>query len=210
MAAAPDLAPIGALIGEPSRAAILSELMDGRALTATELATRAGVSPATASVHLAKLVSGGLLAVEPSGRHRYFRLARPRVARALETLAGLTPRVPAASSGGPPTDDIRFARTCYDHLAGWLGVGIRNALVEKGFLLPAGSEFRLTRKGDAWMAAFGVDVAAVRSGRRSFARGASTGVNAGTTSPERSAGPFWGGFSGADGSSGGPGSGRLS
>lgn len=166
--AAPDLAPIGALVGEPARAAMLAELMDGRALTATELATRAGVSGATASVHLAKLVAAGLLRVEPQGRHRYFRLAGRRVARALETLAGLA--TPVEAPRDAVLEDIRFARTCYDHLAGWLGVAVEEALVSERLLAREDSGYRVTARGETWMSRFGVDLAAARGVRRSFAR----------------------------------------
>jgi DNA-binding transcriptional ArsR family regulator len=163
----PDLSPIGALVGEKTRATMLAELLDGRALTATELATRAGVSPATASVHLSKLVEGGLLALDKQGRHRYFRLARREVARALETLAGLDPRPPARR---PVPHDLRFARTCYDHLAGWLGVAVKEALVTRAFLEGRGAELDATPRGETWLRSFGVDVAAARAARRSFAR----------------------------------------
>lgn len=167
MAAPPNLAAIARLIGEPARATILSELLDGRALTATELATRAGVMPATASVHLARLVSGGLLAVEPQGRHRYFRLAGRDVARVLERLAGL---VPAARIRPEPLDEIRFARSCYDHLAGWLGVALRDALLRRQLLRADGAEHRVTTRGGEWLASLGIDLEAVGESRRSFAR----------------------------------------
>jgi DNA-binding transcriptional ArsR family regulator len=167
MASLPNLAPIGALVGDQARATMLTELMHGRALTATELAARAGVSSATASVHLAKLVAAGLLAVEPQGRHRYFRLAGRHVARALETLAGLAP---PAREELAPADDIRLARTCYDHLAGWLGVAVKEALVKERLLAIEGSEIRVTARGETWLGEIGVDVAAAREARRSFAR----------------------------------------
>ena len=166
---APNLAPFGALIGERARATMLAELLDGRALTATELAARAGVTPATASVHLARLVGGGLLAVEPQGRHRYFRLKSRRVARALESLAALATTPAAGRPRGVP-NELRFARTCYDHLAGRLGVALENALVRQRLLAPEGPVYRVTRGGAAWLEAFGVDVAAARQSRRAFAR----------------------------------------
>lgn len=170
VAAAPNLAPLGALIGERSRATMLAELLGGRALTATELATRAGVTPATASVHLARLVGGGLLVVEPQGRHRYFRLKNRQVASALESLAVLAASPAAGDSPGRVPAELRFARTCYDHLAGWLGVALENALVERRLLDPEGPVYRVTRKGAVWLDAFGVDVAAARQARRAFAR----------------------------------------
>ncbi len=167
----PHFAPIAALIAEPPRAVMLAELLGGRALTATELAAGAEVAPSTASAHLAKLVAGSLLSVEVQGRHRYYRLAGREVARALETLGVLV---------GPPLGEdpferaalheLRFARTCYDHLAGQLGVAMRCALLERGILREDGVEHRVTGRGEAWFAAFGVDLQAARRARRSFAR----------------------------------------
>ena len=120
-------------MGEPARAAVLVALAGGRALAASTLAAEAGVASSTLSGHLARLVDGGLLRVEPSGRHRYFRLARPEVAEAVEALARLAPtRPPRLLRPGSYAEAIRRARTCYDHLAGRLGVAICDALVENG------------------------------------------------------------------------------
>ena len=168
--AQPNIAPTARLIGEPTRAAILTALLDGRALTATELAARAGVTPPTASAHLAKLVAGGLLALEVQGRHRYFRLANGEVASALEALGGLSR--PALGEWPPEAalpSGIRFARTCYDHLAGWLGVALRDALLAQGVLREVGAEHVVTPDGARWFAAFGVDLGLVRGRRRPFA-----------------------------------------
>lgn len=172
MAAFPDLAPIGALIGDRTRAAILSELFDGRALTAGELAARARVAPPTASGHLAKLVAGGLLEVVSQGRHRYYRLAGPRVATALETLAALAPGAAAPDDAfdREVLGGLRFARSCYRHLAGRVGVDVRDRLLELDLLRPDGAEHRVTAAGEAWFADLGVDVAAARAARRAFAR----------------------------------------
>lgn len=167
----PDVATLAALIGEPARAAMLLELMTGRALTASELAARADVSPSTASEHLARLVDGGLLTREAQGRHRYYRLATPRVARVLESLATLARPAPAPA---PPShelhQDFRFARTCYDHLAGRLGVMVMDALLGRGILAEQDGGYRVTRGGQAWFAAFGIDVEQLRRARRAFAR----------------------------------------
>jgi len=121
MGGEPDVASVAALIGDPSRAAMLAALVDGRALPAGELAAAAGLSLSGASAHLARLTEGGLLTMEREGRHRYYRLAGPQVASALEGLALLAvrPRRPRAPS--PATEALRRARTCYDHLAGELG-----------------------------------------------------------------------------------------
>ncbi len=171
MTGSADLGLVGSLVGDRARATILTELLDGRALTAMELAARAGVTPATASVHLARLLDGGLLAVLPQGRHRYFRLRSREVARALETLAGLAPRPAARGHSGPGRPgELRFARTCYDHLAGWLGVAFENTLVDRKLLQPDGSAYRVTPKGSAWLVSFGVDAHAARQARRSFLR----------------------------------------
>lgn len=118
----PDVARVAALIGDPARAAMLSALMDGGALTASELALEAGVAPPTASGHLARLREGGLLAEAKQGRSRYYRLAAPDVAAALEALMGLAARGPSRARPGPKDPALRRARLCYDHLAGEAGV----------------------------------------------------------------------------------------
>jgi DNA-binding transcriptional ArsR family regulator len=170
-----DLATAAALIGDPGRAAMLAALLDRRALPAGELARLARVAPATASEHLRKLVRGGLLAVESHGRHRYFRLAGPAVARVLESLALVAPpRTAGSAREAFLAKGIRFARTCYDHLAGRLGVLVADALVarqaltldERG-LIPGADVVPVFQK-------LGVDVAEVteraRRSRRPVAR----------------------------------------
>jgi DNA-binding transcriptional ArsR family regulator len=135
MAADTDLAPVGALIGDPGRARVLRALTDGRELPASVLAAEAGVAPSTASVHLQKLVDGGLVVAERHGRHRYFRLAGPDVARALEALARIAPDAPVRSlREGTRAQAVRAARTCYDHLAGRLGVALMTGFVDRGVL----------------------------------------------------------------------------
>ena len=171
VASFPALAPIGSLIGDPTRAAMLADLLDGRALTAGELAARAGVTASTASSHLSKLVEGGLLDMISQGRHRYYRLAGPQVAGALEALAGLTP--PPAAPGlfeREVLSGLRFARTCYGHLAGRLGVALRDHLLEMNLIRAAGIEHEVTLAGESWFAGLGVEVATARRSRRSFAR----------------------------------------
>jgi DNA-binding transcriptional ArsR family regulator len=161
-----------ALIGDPARAAMLLALLDGRALPATQLAWIAGVSPQAASNHLAKLADGGLVAVSPQGRHRYYRLAGAEVAQALEALARLapTPR-PLAPPLSPKARRLREARTCYDHLAGRLGVALADALEREGLVAADGPErYRLTPSGAARFAELGVELAGVRAGRRGLAR----------------------------------------
>ena len=131
-----DIAAVAALMGEPARAAVLIALADGRALAASTLAAEAGVAPSTLSGHLTRLVEGGLVTIEPSGRHRYVRLSGPRVADAIEALARISPTRPVRSlRQATHADAIRRARTCYDHVAGRLGVAICDALVDTGVLL---------------------------------------------------------------------------
>ena len=160
------------LIADPARAAMLIALTDGRALPAGELAYAANVTAQTASFHLAKLLAGGLLAVETEGRHRYYRLAGSDVAQVLEHLAALRPseavrRKPLSREG----QNLRFARCCYDHIAGQLGVAVTSALQERGFISPAaGKQFLVTPSGREWFRDMGLDVAALKPTRRGLAR----------------------------------------
>lgn len=127
-----DIAVVGALLGDPGRCRMLLALDDGRALPASRLAAEAGISPATASSHLAKLVSAGLLAVEPKGRNRYYRLAGPQVGRLIEILIQLAPAAPVRSlRQGTRAAALRNARSCYDHLAGRLGVALMAVMIER-------------------------------------------------------------------------------
>ena len=148
MKAGPNISHIASLVGDPARANMLTALMSGKALTATELAHEAGVMPQTASTHLAKLEAGGLIVTEKQGRHRYFQLSGADVADVLEGLMGL-----AARSGhlrtrtGPRDPALRRARVCYDHLAGELGVGLYDGLHRRGYLDAAEGGVALTPKG---------------------------------------------------------------
>ncbi len=153
MVSTADIATIATLVGDPARAAMLQALMDGRALTAAELARTAGITPQTASGHLSRLVAAGLLRVEPQGRHRYHRLGSPAIARMLEGIMQVAAdAAPAARPvrTGPRDLALRTARTCYDHLAGRLGVALAGSLVaaghldlgdDAGILTPAGTDF---------------------------------------------------------------------
>jgi DNA-binding transcriptional ArsR family regulator len=166
-----DIAAPAALIGEHARAALIVALTEAHALAASELARLAGVSNATASVHLAKLVEGGLLAVEPRGRHRYYRLARPEVARAVEALAAVAPSPPARSLREAIVGEaIRAARTCYDHLAGRLGVAIAEALLRGRWIRGANGTFEPTPKGRKAFADLGIDVTELERSRRALLR----------------------------------------
>lgn len=167
----PYLAEIAQLMGDPARANMLQALMDGRALTAKELAYLAGVAPQTASGHLARLMQGGLLAVAVQGRHRYYRLSGAEVATAVEglmVLAGAQPtsrRLPSRIS-----EELARARTCYDHFAGRLGIGLHDALVEGGHLSVADGGYGLTQSGAAVFATLGIDAAGAGKGRRAALR----------------------------------------
>ncbi|MEH6631791.1 MAG: winged helix-turn-helix domain-containing protein [Halopseudomonas aestusnigri] len=162
---------IGALIGSPARALMLTELFDGRALTATELASVAGVSPATASEHLGLLLSGGFVTREKSGRHQYYRLASADIASALEQLVMQTAHV---NTGAHPVKrsrtPIQNARMCYDHVAGQLGVSIADALVQKGALIALGSDYELTSKGETLFEELGISITDLKKSNRLFAR----------------------------------------
>ena len=167
----PHIAEIAALIGDPGRANILTALLDGRALTATELAYAAGVTPQTASAHLAKLADSGLLAPEKQGRHRYFRLATPQVARMLESIMAVAEAGPARYrphwKGG---DALRTARTCFDHLAGRAAVAMADALVERGHVELGEDGGVVTASGVDLLTAFGVDLEDARRRRRAFCK----------------------------------------
>jgi DNA-binding transcriptional ArsR family regulator len=167
----PDIAGLAALIGDPARANILSALMAGLALTAGELAGEAGVTPQTASGHLARLVAAGLLLVEVQGRHRYYRIAGPDVAEALETLLVLAERTGRVRARPGPRDEaLRAARRCYDHLAGTAGVALYDALVSGGDLVAAPDGLATSAAGRARFAAFGIDMAALEGRRRPVCR----------------------------------------
>lgn len=171
MPADPNFAHTAALIGDPTRATILAALLGGKALTASELAHRAGVSPQTASMHLARLLDGGLVRVAAAGRHRYYQLASAQVAQVLETLAGIAPPARVTSlRQSESARAIRFARTCYDHLAGTVGVALTERLVECAILTQSGETYQVTASGMGWLAEHGVDVAHVMHGRRGAAR----------------------------------------
>jgi DNA-binding transcriptional ArsR family regulator len=151
-----DIAAAAALLSEPARVSIVSALMDGQARPATELARIARVSPSTGSEHLALLTRGGLLRVEQHGRHRYHRLASDLVARAFESLSLLTTRPERIPSIDPGDAAFRRARTCYRHLAGELGVGLVDAMIERRWLRREGTRYTLTGTGQRSGATLGL------------------------------------------------------
>ena len=163
-----QIAEIGLLVGEPARAAILTALMDGQALTASELARCAGVTPQTASSHLARLTAAKLLKVEKQGRHRYHRLASADIARMLEGIMQIASvGVPATRKivVGPRDEALRKARTCYDHFAGQLGVAIAEALQAAGAIEFDDDSGLLTSKGLKLLDRHGIELE--QTGRRS-------------------------------------------
>ena len=166
-----DVAAAAALLGDATRASFLLALTEAEALPASELAARAGVSNSSASLQLAKLVAAGLLTTERQGRHRYYRLASPQVAQAIEALALIAP--PKAVRSLHEADRaaaVRAARTCYDHLAGALGVTLLDALLDRRLLVPADGSADVTPRGERFFDAIGVDLATARRARRPLAR----------------------------------------
>jgi len=171
MSNAPQIAEVAALVGDPARANMLCALLGGRALTATELAYAAGVSPQTTSGHLGKLFSARLVVLMKQGRHRYYRLAGPHVAQMLESIMSV-------ALSGPPRfqpkskldDELRRARTCYDHIAGRLGVGLAERLCAREFVVLGDEAGEVTPSGMAFLDKLGVDLKAARAKRRVFCR----------------------------------------
>lgn len=170
----PGLSRIGALLSDPGRAAMLWSLMGGSARPAGELTVIAGLSPSAASAHLSKLSEGGLLTLEVRGRHRYYRIASPEIAAAIEALAHLAqesaharPTTPAPARTVPV--EMRYARTCYDHMAGELAVRVFDHLLARGWLIDEGGNVEATAAGSAVLSGWGIDVGAQRARKRRFA-----------------------------------------
>ena len=185
-----NIAALGALLSDPRRCRVLLALADGRALPASVLASEAGVAFSTASEHLGKLLDAQLVRVESHGRHRYYSLAGPHVARLLETLAQYAPAAPVRSlKEGTRAHSVRQARYCYDHLGGRLAVGLMDALLEREVIIGGDGQFdpvqarddrlaapgrdvdyRLSDHGATWLREFGVHIDAIRAGRRPLIR----------------------------------------
>jgi DNA-binding transcriptional ArsR family regulator len=167
----PNIARIAGLVGDPARAEILTALMTGQALTATELVGVAGLTKQTVSGHLAKLVDAQLLSVEHQGRHRYFRLADPDVAHLLESLMGIAFRTGAVRVRSSPREPaLRRARVCYDHLAGDLGVAAMDSLVERRMLRVADGAPELTRRGREFCVELGIALEPLSRQKRPLCR----------------------------------------
>ena len=165
-----DIAAIAALVGDPARANMLCALLDGRALTASELAYAAHVTPQTASGHLGKLARASLIVPAQQGRHRYFKLAGRHVAAMIESISAVTAIAPPRLRAIRIDDAMRQARMCYDHLAGRLGVTLADALREHGHVEFAEDGGVVTPSGEAFFAKFGIDLSASRQSRRVFCR----------------------------------------
>lgn len=171
MLADADLATVAALMGHRTRASILLALLGGAPLSASELAERARASAPLASSHLAKLLEGGMLRVDPRGRNRYYRLADREIARAIEALLAIAPQQAATSlRESSQGQALRQARTCYDHLAGELGVAVTDALRRRRLLTVGDDGYSVTRVGRSSLQELGVDVESLVAKRRPLTR----------------------------------------
>lgn len=167
MDAEPDLGRLARTIGDPTRMRMLTLLMEGRAHTAKELAHGTGVTPATATAHLRKLLDDALVVSVAQGRHKYFRFASPAVARCIESLLAIAPPAPPVPTGRLPA--LHRARFCYDHLAGRTATQLMAVLLREKTLRPAPEGFAVTGRGQRRFAALGIDVTALAGTRRRFA-----------------------------------------
>lgn len=166
-----EIAYITSLIGDPVRTKILWTLLDGRAYTATELTICADTSPQNISMHLGKLIQANLLVAEPQGRHKYYRFSRPEVAYAIEAIGNLIPDEKHRKIVGNTNNAaIKHCRTCYDHLAGEVGVSITAELIQQKFIEPEGKTYLVTEKGSAFFSEFDIDTDELKKSRRIFAK----------------------------------------
>lgn len=157
------------LLSEPSRSIMLTYMLDGRFHTSGELARAAGITPQTASFHLKKLEGAGFLGQTKQGRHCYYGLKDPAIAKVIESLLTITPTAQVSSLKQAAEDQaICYARTCYDHLAGSLGILVANALVDSGYVIQDRDQFNLTANGEIFFSNFGIDVETARRKRRSL------------------------------------------
>lgn len=170
-----NIAEIGALVGDPARANMLEALMDRRALTAKELAARAGITPQTASGHLSKMKTAGLITMEQHGRHHYHSLASAEIARMLESMQLVASAQNMKHAGrtirtGPRDAEMRIARGCYDHMAGHLAVSLTDAMLDRGQIEFYGDGGRVTDMGKVFLENFGIDIATTAHTKRVFCR----------------------------------------
>lgn len=170
MNANPNVSMIATLVSEASRAAILTVLLDGRFHPASELAYMAGIKPQTASFHLTKMVNVDIITVEKQGRHRYYRIQNQEVAQIMESFLALAPPVEIKSLRQASEDKgMRFARTCYDHLAGNLGVQLTDSLMKIDAIYEEKDGYVVTAKGEAFFTDFQINLKRIKKKRRSFA-----------------------------------------
>jgi len=165
-----EMAFVAGAIADPTRGRMLMSLMRGQALTATELALDGGVTPSTASSHLTRLIEAGLVSVARQGRHRYFRIARPEVAEMLEGMANLASSCGRGIVTGPRDPALRYARVCYDHLAGEAAVRLLERLREHQLLVGDDDSLGLSPRGEKWATTLGIDLSALRTRRRMLCR----------------------------------------
>jgi DNA-binding transcriptional ArsR family regulator len=171
MITGPIIAEIAALIGDPARATMVSALLDGGALTASELASAARITPQTASTHLAKLTEAGLLTMARKGRHRHFRLASPAVEDMIDGIVAVAlAKRPRYRPLSRPARALDAARICFDHLAGRLSVDVTDSLVGREYLVPDGEAAEITRAGARFLTGFGIELPALRATRRRLCR----------------------------------------
>ncbi|QLG44698.1 ArsR/SmtB family transcription factor [Costertonia aggregata] len=161
---------VTSLLCEPSRAKILWNLLDGRAYTASELALTADLSASSVSNHLSKLLKGNIVKVDVQGRHRYFSFANAEVAYVVESLASLANKSSATTLDEPPKIGVRYCRTCYDHLAGYVGVKMTDTLVERGFLIPSENIYSVTETGWKWLSLLDISKVSFVESRRPLTR----------------------------------------
>jgi DNA-binding transcriptional ArsR family regulator len=159
---------IASLIGDPTRAVIMWTLLDGKAFTATELAIAANTSPQNMSMHLAKLLEADLLCVEKQGRHKYYRFSSKETAYAIEAMASLIPPTFSEKKNSEKRSPIKHCRTCYDHLAGKIGVAVAESLLEQKIIVDSDNKFEISREGAKWFSDFGIDLEEIKKQRRLF------------------------------------------
>jgi DNA-binding transcriptional ArsR family regulator len=166
------ISSLGYLLADPGRSAMLLALLEGRALPAGELARAAAVSAQSASAHLAKLCRGGLITMQREGRCRYYKLAGPRVANALEALGAIsTVRPVAAYTAAKADQSMLLARSCYDHLAGRVGVALTETMQKQRIIVVEGErDYRVTQRGAEWLKELGIEMERLKKGKRNFAR----------------------------------------
>lgn len=165
-----EFSRIMSLIGDPIRSKIMWALLDGKAYTATELAHYTGTTAPNISMHLQKLLVSELLSVEKQGRHKYYTYSRPEISFAIESLANLIPQTDQSVKTTSRDQPVKFCRTCYDHLAGKVGVLLADTMIGRGYLLREGSNFRVSEQGGVFFGSLGINTSQLNSQKRAFSR----------------------------------------